>query len=462
MDMDVRQRGSQRGRRRVVLVFAHALILSQPPHGAKFLYVLGRASRPPLRRRRQSSPQTPLPPSSMLSRASALPRACIACRTGVALRRAAPRPDATPGHPSQPPRRASSDCVQGSSAAGEARLADVIAEKFRQDFLVRESLDLEALGKPVTALIIRDLDELRPRPRPRPVTLIEGEPPSDDTHVCIDDALPDQEESGQVLATAFANMDELRPRHKRCLSAREFEELLGSLIDGFTTVQLESYYTSQVKNSVPVKSYPWITRYRRWRAYRKPGPESITAKQRAAAKIIRGSWGIEMRDMPEDTRLASLIDQAQDSRLGRMLVWLRPHIFELLFRACPPARPLWPAHLTVPAGPSSPYLQMLTAQVLEPARGWKISPIPRLRGLEILGPQAAARAVLARIDDMVRSIRTKTLQVESLRGYELKTQVLDKLGRVTNTLVEYARQDSVCPPPLGARIRLLVARRLTT
>ncbi|KAM4064941.1 mitochondrial inner-membrane-bound regulator [Hirsutella rhossiliensis] len=349
----------------------------------------------------------------MLSQASVLPRVCLSCRLGLALRRATRRPRATPPFPPQSLRRYSSDYAFDSAEAYEAKLTELVNKEYYHDFLIKKNLELESLGKPVTALIIKNPNEMRSRPTPLPV--LDEEAPSTGTPLRVDDVLPQEEESdSKTLEEAIRNIDELRPSDTDVLRLRELENLVGALYEGFTWEQLNSYCVA--RNPKPrswakeASPYPWIVEQQPWEAVRMVQLEKLTPKRQIAAKIITKLWNIGVREQVRGP--------------GRTLVWFRPSIFELLFR------------------PSSQLLQTLTTECLGGSKQWKITPSPRDSRLEIYSPKATARTILARIDEMVQSMMTRHVPVKPLGKVDMSRAVLNELERITNTLIRYKANDS--------------------
>lgn len=257
----------------------------------------------------------------MLSRASALPRVCLSCRLSLSGHGAARRFDAMPQYTARLIRRYSSEHASDSAATYEAKLMKLVSDEYYHDFLIKKDLDLKSLGRPVSALIIKNPNEMRSRPMPLPE--LDEEAPSTGTPLRVDDVLTMEEDSGSdSLEEVMKNLDELRPSGTDALKLRQMEKLVGALDDGFTWQQLKSYCAT--RNQKPrswakdANPYSWIVQHKPWEAVRMVQLEKLTPKRQLAAKIITGVWDVGVRE--------------QVNGPGSMLVWLRPSVFELLFR----------------------------------------------------------------------------------------------------------------------------------
>lgn len=138
------------------------------------------------------------------------------------------------------------------------------------------SLGMDILGKPGHTIVLRD----RKRKRREPPKVVEDGDKDDGSianQLKLEGSLEDQDRDITV-EEARRNIEELRPSESRDLLAREFDELLNTLLDGFTTAQLEDYMSS----SIAIKS----------------GPRDVPLsdkKRRDVVKQVTGSLGTKLR-----------------------------------------------------------------------------------------------------------------------------------------------------------------------
>ncbi|KAF4504226.1 hypothetical protein G6O67_008402 [Ophiocordyceps sinensis] len=283
----------------------------------------------------------------------------------------------------------------------EATMTRLVNDEYHHDFLMKRTLGLESLGRPVTVLILKNPDKIRERREPRPVLDNKSGPIG--TPLSIGDALPKEEESeSETLAQVMENLEELRPKDRVALSLLETKKLARALEYGFTREQLKSYLAA--RNSKPTELYSWIVKQELRKAAR---AESLSPKQQTISKIMN-TWNVHVRGRrtgPDNLR-----------------VWLglpRP-VFDLLF------------------SPSSPALRTLTAY----CKQWRIIPSPTECQLKISAPEVIWRRILARIDKIIQSIMTQTVPFKSARKHSIPRTILDELERITNTSLRYKHSNS--------------------
>ncbi|KAG5922231.1 hypothetical protein E4U42_005543 [Claviceps africana] len=199
---------------------------------------------------------------------------------------------------------------------------DVRRATFRHSLLRRESLGVNALGKPIEALILKNPNRLRRARKPKP--LIEDEPAGPAPPLTWESVLPQNLDDSDYSDEVWRNIEDIRPQDT-ILRRRDFDKLMKYLLDGFTYGQLVTYFShgtwDDTRNVENGPSYPWILEQSPWTAAE---PELIlakdlTAKERRAMMILRAKWKLEIQEHIEG--------------LGGRVLWLKPTVFKLITRS---------------------------------------------------------------------------------------------------------------------------------
>ena len=193
----------------------------------------------------------------------------------------------------------------------------------------QEGLSINILGKPGSAIVLRERGALRKRPQQQG---------HDITHDQIDPTsfLPD-EGIATTTEEALLNIHDLKPKGMRVLGPRQFQDLRNTLANGFTTFQLESYisihkesqrFSQDNKNTAEVT--PWLVERRPWapiveNPVKGSEPQldgyitkGMARKERFAVRLMRECWDVSSQDV---------LDQA-----GHLSLTLRDVEFSLLTR----------------------------------------------------------------------------------------------------------------------------------
>lgn len=203
--------------------------------------------------------------------------------------------------------------------------APPLAERvFRHDLLKYHHLGVDALGKPVEALMLKNPNKMK-RPRKQIPVL---EEPAAVTGVPIrwQDLVPSEGESeANVSAQIRQNIEELRPTDGLVFPRKHIYKLIEALVRGFTREQLNAYFNHGGQGSELQASsgpcYPWIVRQEPWKAAHKNDWATLKPKQQQAVLILTAKWGLEVQEQVEN--------------MGRFLIWLQPHVFDVITSTYP-------------------------------------------------------------------------------------------------------------------------------
>lgn len=196
------------------------------------------------------------------------------------------------------------------------------SEAFRDELLHHQSLGVDALGKPIEALIIKNPNKMRRSKKS--VRTVEGEAltmPTLDLHwesiIRTEDQTPEES-----LTEVMNNIDEMRPSETTVLRMTDFDKLAVALMDGFTQYQLLSYYNYKRgeahHNAGEMPKYSWVVKQGYWQAGRPNHWGDVKPKQQQAVAIMQTIWNLEVQEQVEG--------------LGRIPIWIQPDIFRLLAR----------------------------------------------------------------------------------------------------------------------------------
>lgn len=89
------------------------------------------------------------------------------------------------------------------------------------------------------------------------------------------------------------------------------------------------------------------------------------------------------------------------------------------------------------------FLQLISRVQLGQGGGRSIQVIKPRRAIQILAPKAVAESCLKALDETLQKIRTKSFTLDKLPVKKLSSEMLEELGRITNSLVTMneARQE---------------------
>lgn len=193
------------------------------------------------------------------------------------------------------------------------------ARIFRHDLLNHQNLGVDALGKPVEALIIKNPNKMRSSKRQIPV--LEEEMAATGMPLEWQSVLPNEETTEAAFSNeVMQNIEELRPKDTGILKRRDIDKLIDGLVDGFTREQLVTYVNRgkwdgafQEDNS---PSYSWVLKQSPWVAAQSNHWELLKPKQQQAVLILTGMWKLEVQEQIEG--------------LGRTIVWIQQDVLQLI------------------------------------------------------------------------------------------------------------------------------------
>lgn len=191
---------------------------------------------------------------------------------------------------------------------------------FRHHLLHDQVLNVSALGKPASAIIIKNPNEMR---RKRKVDKVLEEKFLD-VNMSLDwKRFVSKDQDGDCgLSEVFANIDELRPQDTNILRMQDYKKLIKALVNGFTASQLVQYIrdrdTGSTADDRDMLNYSWITKQIPWTPNKSLPDHKYSQKPMYAQRIITMKWNIQIQDLLDD--------------LGRAYVWIEPELFQLITR----------------------------------------------------------------------------------------------------------------------------------
>lgn len=282
------------------------------------------------------------------------------------------------------------------------------AKTFRHDLVNRQSLGVDALGKPVEAIIIKNPNRLK-RPS-KPIPLSEDERAGTGIPLDWQSVFPRESDESDVSDQVWQNIEEIRPRDATVVRRVDFDKLVARLVDGFTQEQLVTYLNrgkwDDVWEGENGPGYPWILKQSPWIAAQPNQWGALKRKEQQAAMILSVKWKLEIQEHIEG--------------LGRTVVWLQPTVFQLITR------------------PSSGIIERLSNDFLDRSNNAeRISTRPEECKLGIYTAKSTVTTMLNRLDEIVHTIKSQTTSVEQVEPENLTEPVLDELAKITNTALQY-------------------------
>ncbi|KAK4125047.1 hypothetical protein N657DRAFT_616236 [Parathielavia appendiculata] len=279
----------------------------------------------------------------------------------------------------------------------------------------QEGLSVDILGKPGSAIILREKRALR-KSRRHPTL----SPNNDPTDGSVDPAsLLSNEDTFATSDDILLNIHELKPNGTRILSDKDFNKLQDTLVQGFTNAQLVHYIgeyqrirrLSQEDEHVS-EVHPWVLEAQPWVPYVAGAGGAVepllqgyvtkvmTPKKRLAIRILRECWDVSNREVLD--------------RDGYLEIRLRDAEFSLLTLG------------------NRRWLEGTPRAILDRVKQVKL--IRESRLVSIVGPKHAAESILDRIHDVLSKARTSDFPVDLVSPNPLELSILEEVGRMTNTL----------------------------
>ncbi|KAL2142456.1 hypothetical protein VTI28DRAFT_1165 [Corynascus sepedonium] len=279
----------------------------------------------------------------------------------------------------------------------------------------QEGLDIDMLGKPGSAIVLR---EKRTRKKKRQLAELKLDAAAPETQVDPASLLADDNaaaESEDILV----NIHELRPKDKRILSDKEFTQLKNTLVDGFTSAQLTRYIReyetirqlSQEDDHTP-ELPAWVLEHQPWvptAVNRVEGVEAnlvgyitkgMAPKSRLAVRLMRNCW--------------DLSNQLVLDRDGYLSLRLRDVEFSLLTLG------------------NRRWLEGTQRAILAHVKEVRL--IRESRLVSVMAPKSAAEAIVDRIHGVLSKARTSEFETHLVSPEPLEPGVLEEVGRLTNTV----------------------------
>ncbi|EFY93182.1 hypothetical protein MAC_00965 [Metarhizium acridum CQMa 102] len=285
-------------------------------------------------------------------------------------------------------------------------------EELRDEFMYRHSLGMDALGKPVDAIIIKNPNRIRATKKGTTRSMKEAQ------HVngtvapfTWRDVIPQKEE---VDESGFSkkiseNIEEIRPKDTVIIRRKDFNKLVDYLVDGFTASQLKTYLDPANRNKIQGHAeahlYSWLTEQSPWAAAEPLDLGLHRPKQQQAVAILTEVWKLEIQEHIEG--------------IGRTVVWLKPDIFSLI------------------ANLQSGIIGRLSADFLDKSNKERITSRPEDHRLSIYARKSTVSTILARLDEIVQTIKSQTISVQRVNQENLETSVLMELEKITKTALRY-------------------------
>ncbi|KAJ2967559.1 hypothetical protein NUW58_g10421 [Xylaria curta] len=244
------------------------------------------------------------------------------------------------------------------------------------------------------------------------------------------EALLDHQREPPTVSEGRSNIQDLRPKTEKVLSEKDFRKLQGLLADGFLSAQLRDYiqwhkYRSRPESpKAPMSSleppeppeppeFGWMEEISPWVPLQTQpndakgtdltlqGYVSATTqpKEKLAIRLMRECWGLSIAEL--------------QTQLGETRVKLRTNEFLLLMRG------------------TQRFVGGLGKIWLEP--GEKIEAIRSQRTLRLVTARHKAESLIDNLHKTLRSVATKTFPVRLVASEVPDANVLEELGRITNT-----------------------------
>ena len=191
---------------------------------------------------------------------------------------------------------------------------------FRHELLQHKNLSVDALGKPVDAILIKNPNRLRKPKKQIPVMEEDKGATRSQAKLSWESLLREGKPSNDPTTEAMNNIEEMRPLNTRVLSQKEFENLASDLVEGFTHKQLSAYIATWHSTQTPevdaMMEYSWAKRFISWEPTEDYTPTSSHHKARVANAILQKIWNIDIRERVEGR--------------GQAVIWMEPNTYHLL------------------------------------------------------------------------------------------------------------------------------------
>lgn len=307
--------------------------------------------------------------------------------------------------------------------------------QFRHDLVNRQSLGVDALGKPVEAFIIKNPNKLRFTRKENP-DHPEGVAASDATGEPLtwQSVMPQMTDESELSEEVWQNIEEIRPNDTTIVRRKDFDKLIDYLVDGFTQEQLVTYFSrgnwDKILENTNGPLYTWLVKQSTWSPAQSNDWASLKPKQRQAVAILSGKWKLEILEQIEG--------------LGRSIVWLQPDTFNLIASKDNYVQSWLNSCANILTEPFSGIIERLSEDFLDRSNNERISSRLEECRLSIYARKATVTIILARLDEIVQTIKSQTISVQQINPDNLAGSVLGELGKTTKTALLYDQANSVC------------------
>ncbi|KAL1843889.1 hypothetical protein VTJ49DRAFT_6832 [Mycothermus thermophilus] len=280
----------------------------------------------------------------------------------------------------------------------------------------REKLAVDILGKPGSAIVLREKFAVRKRePEPEPTSV-------DASKHAVDPSTLLHEPTPLAGEEVMRHLDELRPKDPAPLTDAEFNKLIDNLVQGFTRVQLKQYLeyhdkVSREQKRRAAEHQPWLLESRPWmptvespardiephlRGYITKG---MAPKRRLAIRLVRECWNVENENVMVGD--------------GILTMRLRDVEFELLTFG------------------NKRWFEGTQRHILAQVKEVRL--VRDTQRVSIVATRHAAERIVERIHDVLSRCRTSEFPVDLVSSEPLDPGVLQELGRVTHTVIRLNR-----------------------
>lgn len=295
----------------------------------------------------------------------------------------------------------------------------------RKGLISHRKLDIDALGRPVDALVLENPNRLSSGTS-KPLYMPTGE--SNETDWA---ALSTFEVSEDPAGDADRNIEEMRPADNGAVGLKTFQKLRASLVDSYTRDQLHLYIQARQarKRSLQQKPdlLPWLKREQPWKSGTTSDTARLTPKAKLATTILRDVWGVDILD--------DVIG------VGVHTMGLKESLFKLLSRTftfdCQTCLITRFSRLTLFTEPTTGAMKYITAGLLDKSNGETIKLDHSESEMHVHTRKSAIPAIKSRIDDVANAMVRKKARLTKLERSGVNQAVLDELGRITQAAVHY-------------------------
>ena len=342
-------------------------------------------------------------------------------------------------------------------------------------------LGVDSLGKAAEVIVLRDGRQWERRPAP----VKDSSEEAMDSGLTIEDLLDEQDVLS--LDDVVKNIHGLNPQ-RQIVSAREFKSLFNTLLSGFTILQLEKYVVwhreqpvlEMIKNEVfgeneslseestipedvvpKRREYAWMTEQAHWTPYVDGAVEeaqyplagyvmkSMPPKQRLVVQLMRECWEISVQELLDgnghvDIRVRDLEFKLLTRKYNNVIYYQYP-VAQLI--------------MNVPVG-TQRWLERISRLFLKEGQQIQVRRSSNL--VRITAPKPVAETCVHELGETLQKIKTETLKLDQVPKQRLDAGILEELGRITNSVVQFGPGREAVREALSLRLTIRLAHSLTS